>query len=334
MKQLKLFVSFTLLLVGAIGTLLQAAETKNLAVTYTFDTFDDREFHLFVRDELPKIGFYVNDPHSRVNDAYKMQFGSTNLDLLGFFPILNEKAIQNILNQDPRLGGFSPFNLLSYRKKSDMKTVVAHLTPEAMLDILEIQDAKLRQDYIDSFKPLEAVLDQKLSSGTKSYIPLQKFTHDTMLNYEISFGEVDDVDDYLDALQEKFETAFEESGLVITGFYNIKDSFYSKENGMPGFTSFWSFSLCHVPISYKIFDGENPLPEAAVFAPCTIYVYVREGENKIVLGMPTLTVWMEALGIKDPQKLQEMNQLDAKMAKVFESLGGVAVSNGNPLLKK
>ena len=146
----KLFTTLTL--IGIVVSLsfsndkFVPSDNKNLAVVYTFDKENDELFNNFAIDDLKEIGFFLNDPHHRVNDAYKEQFGKTNLSLIGFSSIMNEAVVRPILNKDPRLGAFSPFNLLNYRKKSDMKTVITHLTPEAILDILEIDDKDIRTD--------------------------------------------------------------------------------------------------------------------------------------------------------------------------------------------
>jgi len=328
-----------LLSVSIIGTIAVAAEkfipssNKNLAVIYTFDKENDQEFNSFIEDDLKKIGYYLNDPHKKVNNVYEKQFGSTSLETIGFSPILNESVVRPLLTKDPRLGGFSPFNLVHYRKKSDKKTIITHLTPEAILDILEIDDNEIREKYISSFTPLDNLIEEKLG-GVKSYLPLVGLTKDRMMNFEIPFEEPEDIDDVLDEFRDNIEYAFLTKGYIIAGFYNIKESFNSDDSVMEDFASFWSYSLCHLPFSYSVFDGENPIPEAGIFAPCSIYMYVKEGENKLVIGMPTLRTWAVALGITDREKLKKIIQLDKEIPEIFKSLGGVAVANGNPLLSE
>lgn len=326
-------ISVSVITVAGANDKFVPSDNKNLAVVYTFDKENDKRFDDFAKNDLKEIGYFLNDPHHRVNDAYETKFGKTDLSLIGFSSILNEGAVRPLLNKDPRLGGFSPFNLLNYRKKSDMKTVVAHLTPEAILDILEIDDEEIRTEYIASFKPLDALIEKKLG-GVKSYAPLKGYSKDTMMNFEIAFEEPEDIDEFLEDFQEKFEFAFETHGFVIAGFYNIKESFNNDKDVMPGYVSFWSYALCHIPYSYAIFDGENAIPMAGIFAPCSMYVYVKKGENKIVIGMPTLSVWAAAIGITDEKKLKEIDQLDEEIPALIESLGGIAVPNGNPLLAK
>ncbi|MCD4667961.1 MAG: hypothetical protein K8R44_05165 [Sulfurimonas sp.] len=315
------------------GYAFTSSDNKNLVVVYTFDEENDERFNEFTKKDLKEIGYFLSDPHHRVNDTYEKKFGKTDLSLISFSSIMNESVVRPMLNKDPRLAGFSPFNLLSYRKKSDMKTVIAHLTPELMLDILEIDDKAIRDEYIASFKPLDDLIKEKLG-GKKSYLPVKGRAEDTMINFEIPFDEQEDIDDFFDEFQEKFEYAFEIKGFVIAGFYDIKESFNNEEDVMPEFLSFWSYSLCHIPYSYAIFDGENAIPEAGIFAPCSMYIYVKKGENKIVMGMPTLSSWVFALGITQKDKLEYTKKLDDEIVKIIKSLGGKSMPNGNPLLSK
>jgi len=338
MKYFKNFINVTLF-IGLVATVVTAQEkftasnNKHLAVVYTFDKDNDKEFNSFLDNDLNAVGFYLNDPHKRVNDVYEKNFGSTSLETISFSPILNESVVRPLLVKDPRLGGFSPLNLVHDSKKSDKKTAITHLTPEAILDILEIDDEEIKEKYIASFKPLDALIEEKLG-GEKSYLPLVGLTKDRMMNFEIPFEEPEDIDEVLDEFRDNIEYAFLTKGYIIAGFYNIKESFNSDDEVMDGFRSFWSYSLCHLPFSYAVFDGENPIPEAGIFAPCSVYMYVKEDENKLVIGMPTLRTWAVALGITDRDKLKKVVQLDEEITEIFKSLGGVGVPNGNPLLQK
>ena len=305
------------------------SDNKKLAIVYTYEENIDEKFFPFV-DSLADIGFFVNDPHHNVQAVYAQKFGETALDNIAFNSLVNDKDVRPLLNIDPRIGAFTPFNLLTFRTQKDMKTIVAHLTPEAMLDTLEISDPKVREPFIEMFKPLDAEIVDKLG-GTVSYVPVAGRAKDTMMNFEIPFEEPEDLDDFLDEFQEEFETAFETKGYIIAGFYNVKDSLNSEEDVMPDYVSYWAFDLCHIEFSYNVFDHVHGSPMSGVFAPCSMYVYVREGENKLVVGMPTLRAWSGALGLTDPKKLDIIDKLDTEITEIIQSFGGIVVPNGNPL---
>ena len=206
--------------------------------------------------------------------------------------------------------------------------------PEAALDILQITDKNVRIKFKEMFIPLDHAIEKKYPTAAKSYTKLQGYAPKTMMNFEISFEEPEDIDDFFDEFQEKFEYAFETKGYIIAGFYNMKYSLNTDEDILPMYNQYVVWSLCHIPFSYTIFDGKNPLPKAAMFAPCSMYAYVKEGENKIVIGMPTLNAWAAALNITDKDKLAKINQLDTEIPAIIHSLGGVDTDNQNPLLRK
>lgn len=312
------------------------SNNQNLAVEYTIDNTQkdfDKKFFDFTNKPLEEIGFFVNDPHHNVNKVYEKQVGKTSLDQLSFSSMVNEHQARPLLNIDPRIGGFTPFNLVIYRKLADMKTVITHITPQAALDILQITDKNVKEQYIKMFQPLDAKIEKTFPNAKKSYTKLQGVAKNSMMNFEIAFEEPEDIDDFFDEFQEKLESTFEHKGYIVAGFYNMKYSLNSEEDVLPGYEQFVVWSLCHIPFSYTIFDGKNPTPEAAIFAPCSMYAYIKEGENKIVLGMPTLNAWAVALGIKDKDKLAKIEQLDSEIPAIIHSLGGLNTSNTNPLAK-
>ena len=311
------------------------SNNKTLAVKYVFeDKFDDKAFFEFTKEPLEKLGFFVNDPHHNVNTVYEQNFGSTVLETLNFDSLVQDEKIRPLLNIDPRIAAFTPFNLHMYRLKSDKKTVIAHLTPEAMLDILEITDKKVRSTFTGMFPALDKAIEKQY--GAKQIkVPLAGRAEDTMMNFEIPFEEPEDIDDFLDEFQEKWESTFQKKGYIIAGYYNMKESPNSDdEEVLAGYNSFWSYDLCHIPFSYDVFDGKNAKPLAGIFAPCSIYVYSKVGEHKLVIGMPTLSAWAGAMGIKNEKQLKRINGLDTEITSIILGLGGKEVPNGNPLLRK
>jgi len=311
------------------------SDNKNLAVVWTYDEKIDDKFFPFVKKDLSTINFYLNDPHHNVNVVYEERgLGKTVLDTLNFNSLMPEELIIPLIKKDPRIAAFSPFNLLMYRTKAaPNKSVVAHLTPEAMLDILQIDDKEIRKTFIAGFPAVDSMIDKQLG-GKKSLAPLKGYAADTMMNIEIPFEEPEDIEDFMDEFQEKFEATFENKGYIIAGYYNLKESFNSDDDNLPGYATFWSYDLCHIPFSYTIFDGKYAQPLAGIFAPCSMYVYVKEGENKIVIGMPTLSAWGAAMGITEKVQLDKMKGLDEEITSILKSFGGVEVPNGNPLLRK
>jgi len=338
MIQLRKLLKITLLLF--VPALLSAAQTTTadkenaLAVFYVLEGNVEKEYNTLVEKEIQKIGFVMADPHHRVNDQYEAKYGSTQLDVLSFLPAVNDDLVMKLFNIDPRLAGFSPFNMLIYKRKSDKVTHVGHLMPHAMLDILGITDKEVREKFIASFDPLDKKIETYFRSKglkfTKTYIPYHNTTQKKMLNFEYTFDRPDDLDEFLEEIQNKFELAFIDKHYLIAGFHNFMDTDNGEEI-LEKYDAFWSYSLCHLTYSYNVFDTDGSRPDAGLFAPCTMYVYIQKDSNKMVIGMPTLANVKNTLNITSPKRIGWMNRLDLEIPQILTSMGMQAVENVNPL---
>lgn len=308
---------------------------NTLAVFYTLEGDIQEKFNTLVEKKLKTIGFNITDPHKRVNDQYEKKYGSTVLDVLSFMSVVNDDNILPLLNIDPRIAAFSPFNMLIYKKLDEKNTHVGHLMPEAILDMIGIEDAKVRAEFIASFKPLDEMLEKELAANgakvTKTYMPYKKLATKRMINFEFEFEEPEDLDDFIDEFQNKFELAFIDKQYLIAGYHNFMEASDDAEDILEDYAAFWTYSLCHLEYSYNMFDNKGAHPEAGLFAPCSMYMYIKKGTNKLVVGMPTLVNWSDTLGITDEKRVGLVHKLDKEIPEILTALGMKAMPNVNPL---
>jgi len=346
MNMIKKMILSTLLLFIPSLLLATSPQTNNtttpnkntLAVFYTLEGDIQEKFNSLVETKLKSIGFNITDPHKRVNDHYKEKYGSTILDVLSFMSVVNNDNILPLLNIDPRIAAFSPFNMLIHKKLDEKNTHVSHLMPSAILDIIGIEDAKVRADFTAAFKPLDAMLEKELAAdGAKvdrSYMPYNKLSEKRMINFEYEFERPEDIDDFIDEFQEVFEEAFIAKEYLIAGYHNFMESSDNARKILKDYDAFWTYSLCHLEYSYNMFDNKGAYPEAGLFAPCSMYMYIKKGTNKLVIGMPTLSNWSDTLGITDEKRVGLVAQLDKEIPEILTALGMKAMPNVNPLTAK
>ena len=306
---------------------------NELAVFYTIDGDIQDKYNALVETKLKSIGFNLTDPHKRVNDQYETKYGSTVLDVLSFMPVVNDKVIMPLLNIDPRMAVFAPFNMLIHKKLDENKTHVGHLVPKVMLDILDIQNKEVREKFTATFSALDAMIETELG-GTKTILPYKKLPEQTMINYVYDFEAPEDMDDFIKEFQNKFELSFINKGYLIAGFHNFMDISDDAEETLKKYDAFWTYSLCHLEFSYNVFDNEGAHPEAALFAPCTMYMYIEKGSNTITIGMLRLKNWSSTLGITDDKRMTLINKLDKEIPEVLTAFGMTSTANINTLLAK
>ncbi len=305
---------------------------------YVGDGDKEKEFMSLVNEKISTIGFVLSDPHEHIDHAYKTKWGTPTqtikgvtgphpdfdptfkaiLDNLGFFSITNDAVVGPLLMKEPSLGGFSPFNLHIYKTMGEDKTYVGHVMPETMLDIVGVKDAEVRKQFVASFSELDKMTEKEISSKVQ-YVDYKALPAKPMMTFEVPFDRAGGVDGFISDFQGKFEEAFEAHKYIIAGYKNIKESMEGNNIKFDRFDAYWVYSLCHFRFSEGIFN--NGRPDAGVFAPCSMYMYIDKGSNKLMVGMPRLETWTAVMGLKDKKMNDSVTALDAEIIKIMTELG-------------
>ena len=326
MTILKQFLLFCILILPLTASDNTTPPKKTLAVFYNIKGDIQKKYNHFAEKRLKTIGFNLSNSHKRVNDQYEAKYGSTILDVLSFMPIVNDKEILPLLNIDPRIAGFAPFNFLIHKKLDENITHIGHLQPKVMLDILGIEDKKVRDTFTKTFGSLDKMVEDEMG-GNKTYTHYKSLPKQTMINFEYEFDRPEDIDDFIDEFQNKFEMAFINKNYLIAGYHNFMDSTDDAEDILKNYDAFWTYSLCHLEFSYGMFDNKGARPEAGLFAPCTMYMYIKKGTNKLVIGMFRLHNWAYTLNITDPKRLALVKKLDTEIPQILKDFGMIDLDN-------
>lgn len=327
---------FNKLMLGTAAVSLAATMALGaVGVTFNVAQGDKEEvYNEMVNEKIESIGFVLSDPHERINDAYQSKYGTEKvegkpnpaydpkyveyLDNLGFFSIANDEKLRELLIKAPQLGGFSPFNLHIYKAKGEDKTYVGHVNPETMLDIVGVTDKEVRKEFAAMFPALDAMVDKEIG-GKKMNVEYDKLTAEPMMTFEYEFERPEDMFDFIDEFQGTFEEAFEENKYIIAGYKNFKETYNDMGADFGKYDAYWVYSLCHFRFSYGIFNKGRP--DAGVFAPCSMYMYIEKGSDKLMIGMPKLENWIAVMGIKDPEMVDSIHALDKEIIGIMEELG-------------
>ncbi|MFT5660860.1 MAG: hypothetical protein ACI9TV_001504 [Sulfurimonas sp.] len=283
-----------------------------------------------IENDLNSIDFEVSEARDRVDSVYAARYGNPddpdydknwakNLDNLSFFSISNDKVLHELLKTNPEVAGFAPFNELIYKKASEDKTYVGHLDPTTMLDIVGTKNANVRKAFIAMYDPLDDLVNKRLG-GKVEIKTFAALPAKSMMKFEVPVDRAGELSDFIDAFQEKYEAAFEDKKYIIAGFKNFKET-YEEDLGMEfaEYDAFFVYSLCHFTFSYNVFNKGRP--DGGVFAPCSMYSYIKKDSNTMVIGMPTLSNWTALLNITDPVKQEWVKKIDAEIISIMKSMG-------------
>ncbi|HEY9129189.1 MAG TPA: hypothetical protein VIN02_05075 [Sulfurovum sp.] len=302
----------------SISGLFSADTVKNSTVVYTIKGNVEDAYYKMMEEPIKALGYRIPDPRKHVNQVYKSEYGSTTLEVLSFMTIVNDKGVKPLLEIDPKLAGFNPFNVVIYKHQDKDETVISHLTAEVIIEILGITDQTVITEFTKQMAQLDDLIVKTFPSAVVSHGTYEGTVENTMLHYEIAFERPEDLDDYIDEIQEKVDDTFTEKGYIMAGYFDYKQG---KPDLLPSYDAFWTFSLCHFPFSYTVFDNEGAMPEVGVFAPCTMYMYIKKDTNTLVIGMPKLSNWNRFFKMNNKKREDFLNKLSEEIPATFIELG-------------
>ncbi|MCO4846123.1 MAG: hypothetical protein KC427_08910 [Sulfurovum sp.] len=63
------------------------------------------------------------------------------------------------------------------------------------------------------------------------------------------------------------------------------------------------------------------MPEATVFAPCTMYMYIKKDTNILVIGMLRLVNWSRFFTMNNQKRMDFLEKLDKDIPATFTEIG-------------
>jgi len=75
------------------------------------------------------------------------------------------------------------------------------------------------------------------------------------------------------------------------------------------------YSICKLPVIYTI---AKLRPEAGAYAPCSLYMYKKKGENMMYMAFPSVENWISSLAVTDKEGLAVLKDAQDRMQKILQ----------------
>ena len=297
-----LLLSF-LIVVGAMAT-----ESNDIKV-FVSDNSDGKITPKVIEDTFDKAGFVIA-VNNNMNIPFKGKFKESSFDIYNLFAVYRKDTVMVLAKDNPEVGLISPITMSIYTKKGDKTISVAHLSSEAMANIIGVKaDNPI---VLELVKNLEDTLKKIMPNGKYIALDYKSKKHDkdvvTRVNFEL---EGDDWEDAKDDFQMSFESQLATNVFVVAGFSDL--NFDLEDHDKEWYNFYDVYSVCKIEVIYQI---SKKHPEAGALGPCSMYMYQKNGEKSVNMAFTNVYKWIEALNIEDKESLAVL--LDAQSK--FEAL--------------
>ncbi len=286
--------------------------------------------------KIGTAGFQTIAANTHIENFYYQKFKEKGVDMISFFDVLNVEKLRPLLLKNPDFGAFAPFNFLVYKTldhAKDDNTWFGHLTPDTMLSIIGEKDPATRKEFTDMVGGFDALVNKEMKPTMARKFDRTKHLPAVSLTKLVKkFKTPDDLSDWIDEFVGAHDGAFSQHNFIIAGFIDLKFEYEDRDMAFDKYDAYWVSLLCHFEFSNSIFN--RGVPQAGMFAPCSIYFYIPKGTNELHVGYSSVNNWINGLNFQDPKRIEYMKSIDNEVVQTFEELGFTLVQKSdNKVLK-
>ena len=280
--------------------------------------------------KIDTIGYSVVKANRDIQVHYENMFNEKTLETISFYGLVNKEALRPLLLKNPDFGAYAPFNFFGYKtmdKEKDDNTWYGHLAPETMLDIIGEKDAEARKAFTEMVEAFDALVEKEMKpTKTKKFEHTKPLPKNGLTRMVKKFERPDDMEEFVEDFVMEHDGRFSQHNFIIAGFIDFKFEYADMELEFDKYDAYWVSMLCHFEFSNSIFN--RGIPEAGMFAPCSVYFYIPKGSNELHVGYASVDNWINALNFKDQERIDYMRAIDAEVVETFKEMGFEVVTLG------
>jgi len=306
--------SFVAVVLLTFGVSANAAQDIRI---YTADNQGGKINPVGIEKTFADAGFYVTGINN-MNIPFDAKYKKHPHELYYLMTVHKKKCVNNLVKKYPEMALFTPLSMSIFTRNGDKTISISSMSANGISKITGIpaDDA----DLVAYMKDVADTFAKALPNGKFEELnyKIAKPEGDLVTRFEMEMDVADDeIEDEAEGIQEELEAGLETGGFVVAGFNQLADEFANAGNDAYDF--FDVYSICKVPVIYTV---SHTHPEAGAFAPCTLYMYKKKGENVVHFAYPSIYNWISSLAFTDKESkevlLKAQNLMNNTLAEVTE----------------
>ena len=302
-KILKVFIGAFLVL----GTSVYAEETQNLQI-FSVDNSKGTINAKSIEKAFNDSGVVV-DVNNDMNSIFSKRYGKVHHKNYNLAIFTNAKMVSKLMKKYPSIGLITPLSMSIYEDAATNTINISTLSLAGMARITKIPATD--PDLIEYAKSVDTALHAALPNGkylsvnhnTKSSKPL---TTEFAIEFELEDG--DTYVDAKDSFKEEFESELGPVGFLIPKSYTLQHDDYD---------FFDTYSIIRFNAIYPVSKNH---PDAGAYAPFSLVIYKKKGEDATHIAFPSIDNWISDLDISDEETVKAVNETQGMIKDILAEL--------------
>jgi len=286
----------------------QAFASTNHQV-FSCDNTDGKITAKTIEKAFSENGMLV-DVNNDMNSIFSKRYKKVHHKAYNLAIFTNKALVEKLMKAHPSIGLITPLSMSIYLDDAKKTINISTLSLEGMARITKISADN--PDLKSYAKLVDSVLHKALSHGeylargaSITMIPKNLIT---AFSTEFDLDDGESIIDAKDAFKEEFESEIGSLGFLVPKSYTFN---------LEEYDFYDTYSIIRFNV---IFPVSKDSPDAGAYAPFSLAIYKKKGENKMHILFPSISNWIYDLAITDKEALAEVKKTQSMLVEILEEL--------------
>ena len=240
----------------------------------------------------------IVDVNNDMNSIFSKRYGSVHHKNYNLAIFRNEKLISKLMDKYPSIGLITPLSMSIYENSKTKTISISTLSLDGMARITKIPVSN--KDLIKYAKSVDKALHNALPNGKYLTVKhnIKASSNSLTTNFTTEF-ELEDGATYKEVKKEftdEFEGELAPVGFLVPKSYQIEHKDYDFYD---------TYSIIRFNAIYPVSKNH---PDAGAYAPFSLLIYKKKGDNSVHIAYPSIDNWISDLDISDKKTIEVVNQ--------------------------
>jgi len=302
-KILKVFIGAFLLL----GTSVYAEETQNIQI-FSVDNSKGTNNAKSIEKAFNDSGVIV-DVNNDMNSIFSKRYGKVHHKNYNLAIFTNPEIVSKLMKKYPSIGLITPLSMSIYEDAAKNTINISTLSLAGMARITKIPATDT--DLMAYAKAVDTALHKALPNGKYLSVnhntkPSKPLTTEFTIEFELEDG--DTYVDAKDSFKEEFEGELGPVGFLVPKSYTLQHDDYD---------FFDTYSIIRFNAIYPVSKDH---PDAGAYAPFSVVIYKKKGEDAAHIAFPSIHNWISDLDITDKETADTVLKTHDMVKTILEEL--------------
>ncbi|MDQ1299108.1 MAG: hypothetical protein QG558_1647 [Campylobacterota bacterium] len=270
-----------------------------------------------IDEAFEKSGLAIGG-NNNMNSPFKLRFNNVHYNVYNLGMFSNADFVVKLIKKYPKFGSLTPLtmSIWSDDKKKTMNISTLSLTGMSKAVGIPENDPDLVAYAAMVKTALKAAMPKGEFQKTNFPIVDPKASFAQEFTFDVSATDDKAIEELKGNIEAAFEGEMEPIGFLLPGYVNLKTDVFDAAE-FNDYDIYVTYSICKFDVIYPV---SKDTPAAGAWAPCSMYIYHKKGEDKVHVGYLGVDSWIKSLAITDKESIKMLYEAQGMINKILEGM--------------